>query len=307
MTLDDLIREADPAAGRTFTSGSVEQARRLVDQLEADPQLRAGGTGTRWSRGPWRFASVLVPVCAIVVTVAVIAFAGLVGHSGRADRPAAPATSPPHSSRLPHSVGLGPSATLDRGLIGELGILRQPQTAAARAFNTGPKLGVRLAQNEPFIPSLTRAIKLPHRVILYLYVAQRSKIVAPKYGGEHVNLGGLGVELRAPFQGGGGCCRDPQDLKTPVEPQATPYTMSQQPDWLYVELVPDGVATVRWTFPPTGAAGTRPTRGRRTVTIPVHNNVAATALPHTRNGYSGGTMTVAWYDADGRLIARRTM
>jgi hypothetical protein len=117
---------------------------------------------------------------------------------------------------------------------------------------------------------------------------------------------GLGVELRAPFQGFGYCCSRPQDLEKPVGPQATPYTMSQKPDWLYIELVPDGVATVRWTFPTSTAAGIRPGHGERTVTVRAHNNVAATALPHTGTGNSGGTTSDAWDSADGRLIARHT-
>lgn len=307
MTLDDLISGADPAAGRTFRGGTVEQARRLMDQLEADPQLVAGGPRAGRPRGPRRIASILVPACAILVAGLVIALAGLVGHRGRTHRPAAPATSRPSSPRVPRSVALGPDVALDRALLGEFGILRQPQTAAARAFNTAPKLGVRLAQRVPFVPSLTRAIALPHRVILYLYVAQRRKLEVPKHGGEHViQDGGLGVQLRAPYQGFGSCCSRPQDLRKPVAPQATPYTMSQKPTWLYVELVPDGVATVRWTFPASTAPGARATHGGRTVTVRVHNNVAATALPHTGTSNSSGTASVAWYSADGRLITRHT-
>lgn len=143
-------------------------------------------------------------------------------------------------------------------------------------------------------------------MILYLYVAQRSQIELPRHGGEHVIPGGLGVALRAPFQGFGYCCLRPQNLEKPVGPQATPYTMSQKPDWLYVELVPDGVATVRWTFPRVNADGIRLPPGGRTVTVRVHDNVATIALPRAGSGNSGGTESDAWFSGDGRLIARHT-
>jgi hypothetical protein len=303
MTIDDLITAADPARGRAWTGGTREDARRLIEQSGAD-QLPVTASGrTSPHQGSRRPARVLIPAGGIVVAVLIAVLAATVSHTGH--RPVTPS-----ASRLPPKVvALGPSTAVDRALIGELGILRQPQTAAARRFNTSPKLGLRLAQFAPFIPSLTRAIQLPHRVILFLYVTERVGFInAANHSVQHVRPGGLGMNLSAPFQGFGGCCWTPNGLQQPVGPQITPYTRSQKPDWLYVELVPDGVATVRWIFPQSIAEEIRLPHGERSLTVPVHTNVAAIALPHTGIGGSnnGDASSVTWYNAAGRQIAHHT-
>lgn len=316
MNLDDLINAADPAREREFTGGSVDDARRLIDQLAANAmpathgrlrwrwRLRPGSRRTRWRPFAARAAGIVVPVCGIVVAVLIVGLAGLLRHDNhRIHSSTAPnqAASHHNPARLPRTVALGPDVRIDRALINELGVLREPQTAAARTFNTSPKLGPRIAQHLPFVAGLTRAIQLPHRVIFYLYVAERSVVDLPSRR-RSVRSGGLGILLRAPYEGFAECCITPQALSRPVGPQAEPYTMSQKPDWLYVELVPDQVATVRWTFTilPTNSRANPSTRGS-TVIVSVHHNIAAIALPNR-----GSTRTDAWYNARGQPIAQHT-
>lgn len=294
MTLDDLLSTADPAHGRTFAAGTVEDARRLIDRLDSDQPPPAKTVLKKLPRHPSRIARVLVPACAIMLAGLITILASRVGHSSRTRRPVASSVGGRARSPRLTQVGLGPNRARDRALIAHFGILRQPQTATARAFNTNPKLGGRLAQHTPFIPALTRAVQLPHHVTLYFYIAQKTRDVAPGYRHD-VDPGGLGVELRAPFQGFGYCCQGLKELETPIGPQTTPYTMSQHPDWLYFDFVPDNVRTVRWTFPSNEGGG----GASRTVTIHVHDNIAAVVLPHPGPSRSGETK---WYSADGRLI-----
>ena len=315
MNLDDLIGAADPARERKFTGGGVDDARRLLDELTKNggsahpgaPPLRSDARA-RSRRAHSRLlaaraTSIIGPVCAIAIPVAVVV--GLVVFLRHDSKPAHPSTGTDRAAqhRSPadvlHVVAVGPDVRIERALINELGILRKPQNAAARRFNTDPKLGARLAQHIPFVAGLTRAVQLPDRVIFYLYVAQRSVIDLPRMHRKSVRNGGLGVVVRAPYQGFGECCLTPDGLNRPVGPQSEPYTMSQKPDWLYIELVPDKVASVRWTF--TTNSRVNPSTRRRTVTVPVHNNIAAATLPN-----AGRPKIDTWYNARGQPIAQHT-
>ena len=73
---------------------------------------------------------------------------------------------------------------------------------------------------------------------------------------------------------------------------------------MYFEIVPDGVARVRWTFPrhpiePLGVPNRLiPVFARAlTVTVPVHDNVAAIKLPQR-----GLATTDTWYAPNGHAI-----
>lgn len=311
MNLDDLISAADPAHEREFIGGGVDDAKRLIERLtrvpeppEARPWRWEGRTpfGSPHSRSfAARATSLIGLLCAIAIAVVVVGLAGLLRHDSQ---PTRPSTAPHRAARahnpvrLLRTVALGPDVRIERALINELGVLREPQNAAARRFNTSPKLGPRIAQHVPFVAGLTRAIQLPHRVIFYLYVSQRSVIDLPRTHRKSVRNGGLGVVVLAPYQGFGECCLTPQELNRPVGPQDLPYTMSQKPDWLYVELVPDKVASVRWTFRafPTNSRVNSSTR--RTISVPVDHNIATTALPK-----AGRPQIDAWYNARDQLIA----
>lgn len=146
MNLDDLINAADPAREREFTGGSVGDARRLIDQLATNampathgrrrwrPGLRPRPRSTRWRRFAARAAGIAVPVCGVVVAVLIAGFA-LLGHDNQRTHSSAArhrAASNHDHARLGRTVALGPDARIDRALINELGVLREPQTAAAR-------------------------------------------------------------------------------------------------------------------------------------------------------------------------------
>jgi hypothetical protein len=77
-------------------------------------------------------------------------------------------------------------------------------------------------------------------------------------------------------------------------------------DAAWVSVVPDGVATVRWTFGCERGAGCAgvPTR---VFTVPVVNNVAARQIPGAGNGPPHAVSRhVTWRDAGGRTIASFT-
>lgn len=79
---------------------------------------------------------------------------------------------------------------------------------------------------------------------------------------------------------------------------------------LWVSVVPDGVALVRWTFAcPRGDPARCVDRTRLTVNVPVHNNIAEASIPHT-DGELGrppdlpAPSAVIWYGTNGRPVLR---
>ena len=297
MTLDDLIGAADPACDRPVTGGTADDARRLIDLVaattEPGAEQRDGDSRSRRPRLPRPVAGVLVPACGVLVAV-IVAGLVLLGHNS-GHTPASSLTRPARShgetrQHLPHRIALGPNVALDHRLIGEFGVFRQPQTAAARAFNGSFRISGPIAKIVPTVKRLTRAIALPDHVMVYLFVAQRNATRMPRLHRKFVSPGGLGVHVSGRYQGFGYCCGKPQELLRPAGPQSVPYTMSQKPDWVYFELVPDRVTRVQWTY--------TSTTGRHTVNVPIRDNVAAVALPS-----HSSVRTDTWYDANGRMIA----
>ena len=199
----------------------------------------------------------------------------------------------------PKTPASPPSST--RALIAELGILRQPQTAQARAFNTSRVVKHNPPQAPPqqLISSLTRLVTLPDGGKLFLYVAP----LVSRQG-----VYGLGYHEMYPSYGAGGCCLTTSVLRKLLAP--SPDQTGTNREATYFEIVPDGVARVRWVFPrrPTYQPGTHvagaptlPFAKALTVNIAVHDNVAAIKLPQH------GTATLnTWYAADGHVIARYT-
>jgi hypothetical protein len=81
-------------------------------------------------------------------------------------------------------------------------------------------------------------------------------------------------------------------------------------DAVWVSVIPDGVATVRWTF---GCQGGRdagsPCAGvpTRTFTVPVVNNAAVRQIPNAGNcGSCAGPLHITWLSGDGRTVTSFT-
>jgi hypothetical protein len=229
-----------------------------------------------------------------LVVLAIVAAAFTLHHHTAPSR-AAPAVKP----ALSRSVEFAARQTLTA----ELGVLRQPQDAASRALIR--HLALRLAPaghglRRRIILSSGRLIRLPGHAELLLYLSQlddagtyRSAATAPI----------LGFSERSAGNGVGECCLSARELRQPSGPQNGSAYDSTLQSTVYFEIVPDGVAHVRWSFPhrshfPPGvpARTFRPLK----VTIAVHDNVAATRLPQR-----GQPIDVTWQAADGRVIATK--
>ena len=192
-----------------------------------------------------------------------------------------------------------------QALIDELGVLRQPQTAQARAFNTSHhiqhKPGQLRTPPQQLLPSLTRVVELPDSGKLFLYVAPLAPVGPPVYG--------LGYHEAYPGSNGGGCCLTAEALRTPQGPGPDQFASGPNRHTMYFEIVPDGVARVHWVFPrnpiePSPTTPLHPTLFAKalSVSVVVHHNVAAVRLPQR-----GLATSDTWYAADGHAIATYTV
>jgi hypothetical protein len=279
MDLDDLIRHADPARGQRYPPVTAEDARQLIDLMTAGRSPLGSRTFGLRRIGWVRALGVALPVVVVVVVAVVFLHAG--------------------GARGPETIGQGAHRTsagsIEQQLVGELGVLREPQTPAARALNHSPNLGPhRLTIN----PALTRVVRLVRGIRVLLYVAT---------GGQHGELGGLGVNELRGQNGFGECCTTPAALQHPGTPGPLAGSSAPHPHQVYVEVVPDGVARVRWTFPKDPSVGRTPHADigpfahSLTTTVVVRENIAAAVLPDR-----WAAQTVVWYDASGRVIARHS-
>lgn len=204
-----------------------------------------------------------------------------------------------------HKVSPSPQAAASaaaRSLVGELGVLRRPQTAADRAFYRSGIVAQQPAGSPPrqSIRRLTRLIALPDDGKMFLYV------VAPGPGRRY---SGLGYEERTVADGVGACCQTARALRRPGGPGPNAYESGAYRTQLYFEIVPDGVSQVRWVFPrfarlalPLGVSVPGPHKTGLTVTVPVRDNIAAVTLPQR-----GTAARDTWYAANGRVIADETL
>jgi hypothetical protein len=263
-------------------------ARRLARAGRVRPWLRS----RRWVPGADRVAT----ATAVSVAVAIVAGALVSLHHRPASAPAARPT---------------PSGV--RRLVAELAVLRSPQTAAARRWLRGEDAR-RLARTPArfgVLPGLTRAVSLPDHEQLILYVI----------GSSRFDLTGLGYMERGRLSGFGACCITANELTRPTGPGPLASQSGRIPPQVYFEIVPDGVSRVRWTFARRGNfrfadPGRRhlkrmgrfvapsfigaPNSAPLTMTIAVHDNVAAMKLPNR-----GAAITDIWLNATGRIIAHR--
>lgn len=281
VDLDDLIALADPARGWRCPLATVADARRVMDATSRVAEPRAAGAGPLTHKTGWsRLLGVSASIGAIAIVGAVAAVFLLTHNPGT-----------PASTAHPQS-GL----SVKRQLVRDLGVLRRPQTPAERAFKHP---GVQRTVGHTTIdPKLTREVRLAHGLRVWLYVVT---------GGAHDQGGGLGVEELQHKGGFGGCCTTPEQLERPSTPGPLAFSSSGNPHQVYFEVVPDGVARVRWTFPrnPGASHMPHPNLGpfahSLTATVVVHHNVAAAVLPDR-----WAAQTVTWYDSAGRIVARHT-
>jgi hypothetical protein len=252
------------------------------DQLEyelraAERRLNAAER-TRIRRQPTaRNPGAVLTVAAGALVAIVVAVVALSLHDHRPARP------------------LGPTA-LPRihTLTGELGVLREPQTPADRAFNHGAylrdhALAFRHAHTR-LVPPLTRAVRLSDGREIYLYVVRVTHA-----GRSQLQLGST---VRIPHGYSGAERLTPSTMLTPVPPIALRQGSGRNP---FYEIVPDGVAAVSWSVPrqPWGASFGPTYPHPITVRVEVHQNVAAGVLSGV-----GIPTVITWYAADGSLIAR---
>lgn len=250
--------------------------RRQVQQAAAreaargrrDVSLRGAPLPTGW----------LVPAGALAVAVVIaVAAIGLLGHR----RPAGP----------------GPAAAGAPGaqrLIARLAVLRRPQEAA----DVLPA-GVHVA-NAPagkIIPAYTRLVATPPGARLYLVVTRpydhRGALWSPRLG-DQVAL--VEVTDKGATQSAGIPAADLDDPSQESDLGYSPrYPGRFSPHELMAEVVPDGVARVRWSF---AVPGPGP---NYTASMQVANNVVF-AGETGRGTRDAALIHVSWYTASGAPV-----
>jgi hypothetical protein len=235
------------------------------------------------------------------IAVAIIAIA-VIGHGA-------------HGKASPAQSSGGSACT--RQLLGELGVLRRPQTRTDRAFvppafptgsqaspngNPGNALTTTTSTFSQFIvPGLTRLARtLPNGRRIFFVVYKPELDMSPGSGGDvvWVFITGPGTSSAAPA-----------DL---VLPQLLSSRYQQNPPSenanVYFSVVPDGVARVVWTYPRVAVPRIKVPHGPvlpahvipgAKLTASVQGNVAAAIKPPHVGGLPSAT---TWFAADGSLI-----
>ncbi len=260
-----------------------QRLRRALDQRARElPVGRPDWTGPRTAadrlvgrrRFSWIPAGAVSTALSATVAIAVIAGALLVaGHR-----------SPSAGSVVPGTA---------RSLVSELAIFRRPQTAADRSqrhYLAGPR---------PF-SQLRRMVVGAGGVKLFLDIIPRA---TP--GSSQGDV--LAQYVEFPGGGGGGGQGDvtAQTLHRPSSPQSITDLRNLRrfpgiQTRFYYEVVPDGVARVRWSFGRRDSNYNSPLYYPRslTVTVAVHDNVASMLLTDR-----GQASAEAWYTQDGLKFA----
>ena len=234
----------------------------------------------RWRRP--RLGSGVAVAAGIAVTVAVLL--ALIGplHSRHevVSRPGL------HHERVGPGVFEYPlgSAPTFRQLMDNFAALRRPQTAADRTWQPSDR----------HVAGLTRLVtKLPSGYRVYLDVEQVSGAGLP--AAPYV-LNVTVVDPHGPTSGAG------------FGPN-TNFTVfpisSGGNDAVWASIVPDGVATVQWTFGcPGGPRTPAACVSLRSFTLPVVDNVAARQIANAGNcDTCASPLRVSWLSADGRTVA----
>jgi hypothetical protein len=265
-----------------------------LDQLELE-LLHASRRRLRLAaaRGP----RVPVGAAATVASIAVCAAVALVALQIGGARVAGSA---------PAAVPVGA-----RTLVRELGVFRRPQQAADRILGPLPRLFTLAALygdgGSPqlrIVPGLTRLVaKLPsdHRVFLaigrvgnsprYVIVWLETPFVRyPNQASQGVSLGSSGTLGASPALLASQLLHSadnsvPEGI--PLDPQGNSGAK------LWISIAPDGVASARWTV----QYGHGP---RKTITLPVSNNVALLTVPQMQRDL---VWKMSWLASNRRVIA----
>lgn len=225
-----------------------------------------------------------------------------------------------HAPRAAHSTTGGMT---ERQLEAEYGVLRRPQTAADRAANAGPPLGlnasgrsgtaqgvnghtvgrvhVTIIPNPTHytdIPSLTRVVARDGvKVELYVVLATPNPAAHPTGQERYLADRVKGYLLLARAAG----ARSRPNLVAPALSAVSAGLNSSLtgPGDASFAVVPDGVARVQWSWPRAFNSGTLTYQPALTVEATASENVviatAARSLP---------PLTATWYAADGHVISR---
>jgi hypothetical protein len=263
----ELLRALDPEPAARAPAIDM-----LWRRLEADGAIAEAQSDAvpPWRRGPaWVSRTLSVGLAAVAIAIGFGAV--LVLHHGRmaAGPPVAQGTIPPAS----------------RGLVGILGVLRRPQTAADRNLGSNLTRGRLISRAAVPVMSLSRAADVTvggQRVVLVPVrpaVGRLWPTPGPAGGGP------TGMRL-ALFSGGGGCCYTPAEIEAGQAWSSFGGAGGNH----VVLVVPDGVARV------TIGGLARP------VTAAVHDNVAAFSVPKPVENL--GVYPMTWLGSSGKVLKR---
>ncbi len=271
------------------------------DQLESElrsavPRVAEANTrsrprprrAARWPGWLPRRSVLLVALNAIVIVAFGVALLGLLEHH---HAPAQRSGFSRHRGARPGEIlfPLGAVPTLTQ-LKDNFAVLRRPQTSADRSWHPDCGCG-RAARQLEDLTRLTTTLPKGYRVFLdveqFLLPGQLN-MVAGSYVLNFTVVDPHGPTSSSNFGPNTGFSVRP--------------ISSGGDDAVWVSVVPDGVASVSWTF---GCQGSRRCEApTRTFTVPVVNNVAARQIVHADNCSGCASPTIiAWYAADGRAVA----
>jgi hypothetical protein len=193
-------------------------------------------------------------------------------------------------SRHPRGAAVSTGSGLPT-LLAKLSVFHGPQTAAAKAYNRRASRHAAGPVGRAGIGRLTRAVPVSGGATVYLFVARTGSTY------------GLGIAERdGDGDGVGTCCMTTQELSRPHGPAIESGYVPGDRHTVYYEVVPNGVAHVRWEFPrqPIYAGGGPVPQFRRAlvVTVAVQDNVAAIRIPER-----GNPTHETWLDANGHALA----
>ena len=224
---------------------------------------------------------------------------------------------PPNAPR-PGRGGNGPVGPSLKQLLAHFAVLRRPQTAEDRSWSGGD---VRGRPPDVFLTGLTRLVQTVSdgdRIFLTVDGSPRSELMTANLVDKEGNSDGalyasqvsdytivpvsLGEMPLPPAFVARHHGRLPAGLR------ARQRRLAQFGPPVWVSVVPDGVASVRWVFTCQQNAGSschgfgQPLA----VNVPVHDNVADTRIPATDSCADVGcsAISVTWYNAAGRPIGR---
>lgn len=306
MTDLDRVRAAYPSLpDETPPAATVARLQSLYADALAEPD---DGTGTRGHRRRWwssRRLGVLAIGGVIVAGTAIAATIGgwhpLLGSPDRGPRPLAANTGVPADQRAALAVLRRPQTNADRGPLVEKALrvldrrtINGIHTDAIRVISHGPReLAVLVPADRvgPHIEGVPASISIQRHVLCLMatsYSDARTMTIT-QHGKPKT------IRFPAGYTGWGVICGGLDTLRTTgIQAGTSPDAsggliingLPKHPALHRVTLVPDGVARVTVRL-----------RHKRTVTVPVHDNVYRYTI-HDSPAYMG----TIWFDAAGHRI-----